>query len=138
MKPKQNQTATQAVMRALAQELVNTSPVTTPRAHIAHHVYALFHQTRGRYASEKTFYKTVKRLACEQITEARAYNNQTPTQRLMCDAARCLIANSEVKTSKRAIAQEVFALFKDCAHGYESAEAFYVIIKRLGRNYGNT
>ena len=105
MKPKQNQTATQAVMRALAQELVNTSPVTTSRARIAHHVYALFKNTRGRYASEKTFYKTVKRLACEEVTEMRTYNNQTPTQRLMCDAARCLIENSEVKVSKRAIAQ---------------------------------
>ena len=87
MKPKQNQTATQAVMRALAQELVNTSPVTTSRARIAHHVYALFRTTRGRYASEKTFREVVRRVRCE-ASETCLYNNQTPTQRLMCDTAR--------------------------------------------------
>ena len=130
MKPKQNQTATQAVMRALAQELVNTSPVTTPRAHIAHHVYALFKNTRGRYASEKTFREVVRRVRCE-ASETCLYNNQTPTQRLMCDVARCLIENSEVKISRRALAHQIYVLFKNTPPCYENEASFCHAVERL-------
>ena len=131
MKPKQNQTATQAVMRALAQELVNTSPVTTSRAHIAHHVYALFHQTRGRYASEKTFREVVRRVRCEEA-DARAYKqNQTALQHLMCEVARCLIKNNETNISKHAVAVSVYSLFKHAPGCYESEAVFCQVVKCL-------
>ena len=140
MKHKQNQTAVQAVMRLVAQELVDGLPDTTAKRKIAREVYALFQGVKGGYANERALYDAVWRLRPREVSfdTTLTRNNQTRAQYAMLEAAKCLLKHSTPRLSKWAAAQSVFHLFRKVPGGYINAETFFQTIARSTRKTVNT
>ena len=134
MKHKQNQTAVQAVMRLVAQELVDGLPDTTAKRKIAREVYALFQGVKGGYANEQSFRDVVKRLSPQEVSfdTILTRNNQTRAQYAMLEAAKCLLKHSAPRLSKWAVSKAVYKLFREVSGGYSSWTVYYKTIKRMG------
>ena len=127
-------TRTQAMMCQSAQYLYQALPWGTAKDAIARDVFRVFRHVRGRYASVGSFAYALKDLTATRVRalDTHIHNNQTATQRLMREVALFILAHSEAKTSKRAIAHSVFKLFAKVEGGYRSVKKFYEVVLRVG------
>ena len=130
-------TRTQAMMCQSAQYLYQALPWGTAKDAIARDVFRVFRHVRGRYASVGSFAYALKDLTATRAPiasplAARCKQNQTPTQVIMLDVARFILANSEQHVSKRSVAQKVYSLFQNVSGRYESEAVFCQVVKCLG------
>jgi hypothetical protein len=130
-------TRTQAMMCQSAQYLYQALPWGTAKDAIARDVFRVFRHVRGRYASVGSFAYALKDLTATRAPiasplAARCKQNQTPTQVIMLDVARFILANSAQHVSKWDVAKRVFDLFQNVKGCYATWRAFYKMVKRLG------